>query len=90
MFIQHAHPVLAIVWKLCHRLYRQIAISITFTAVCSAQLPDKCAVRLLKDVAITKRQTLSKFECEAGHPWNLALFETDYAMLLGPKIKNIP
>jgi hypothetical protein len=62
----------------------------TFTAVCSAQLPDKCAVRLLKHVTITKRQTLSKFECEAGHPWNLALFETDYAMLLGPKIKNMP
>jgi hypothetical protein len=33
MLIQHAHPVLAIVCKLCHRLYRQIAISIKYIGI---------------------------------------------------------
>jgi hypothetical protein len=28
-------------------------------------------------------------EAADWHPWNLALFETDCAMLLGPEIKNM-
>jgi hypothetical protein len=29
------------------------------------------------------------YEAAYWRQWNLALFETDYAMLLGPKIKNM-
>jgi hypothetical protein len=28
-------------------------------------------------------------EAAYWHPWNLALLETDYAMLLGPKIESM-
>jgi hypothetical protein len=69
-----------------------------FKAVWSAHLPHKCAVSLLKDVTITKRQArLASLNEKLGkhhetaywHPWNLAWFKTDCAMLLGPEIKNM-
>jgi hypothetical protein len=28
-------------------------------------------------------------EAAYWHPWNLAWFETDYAILLGPELKNM-
>jgi hypothetical protein len=31
----------------------------------------------------------ASYEAAYLHPWNLAWFETDCAMLLGPEIKNM-